>query len=141
MILDAKRLSRALNDQEINYVADVFLANLGFDRKADGYRTLKNAMLLGVFGLPPVRAYVALDFIEGGGKGAANTVRELISSLPVPISARFNIAYVLPQSPYRRTALPVTMQEQTPDDALEFLSAAFSYILFSNYNKSRYFKQ
>lgn len=129
MVID--KLDELLNDSEINYLCDLFLANLGFDRTSKHYRYFRNAVIISSHGfMKPADIYTALaecanieraDFMKH--------LRSALAALPVPIHEAYNAAYVSDGG-----RAPV-MRSGNIDSTIVFLGTVFMYAIVSNYPK------
>ncbi|MCH5161911.1 MAG: hypothetical protein J1G38_00280 [Clostridiales bacterium] len=130
MIID--KIDKLLNDAEINYLCDLFLANLGFDRVSPHYRHFRNAVILASRGfLRPAEMYTLLA--ECAGIDRAEYVKHLksaLATLPVPVHDAYNSAYASESG----LDTPI-MREGDLDSAVLFLGTVFMYIIVSNYPK------
>lgn len=125
-------LSPLINDAEINYLCDLFLANLGFDLSSSHYRYFRNAVVISSRGfLKPTEIYTRLAACSDIGRADfLKHLRLALSSLPVPVHEAYNAAYVL-GGDFRS---PV-MREGNIDSTITFLGAVFMYAIVSNYPK------
>ncbi|MCM1367503.1 MAG: hypothetical protein NC184_01650 [Roseburia sp.] len=130
-------IEQLLNDQEINYLADLFLARFGLSRCSRRYRYFKNAVILFSHDfIDRDEAYNRLarcaDMTPDAFKKELDAA---ISQMPAPVSEIFNRTFDPPSVPYQKPHKNITMTESDTDDALIFLGIAFLYIISTNYPK------
>ena len=122
----------ALNDAEINLLADMFLSCFELDRTTPGYRRLRNAVILvsrGVNGA--TNAYKIIADIEHTDKTrVATDVRKTLCALPRPAEQMFDDGYGVTQAKALTLKMP---HYDDPDDVVLFLGTLFLYIISSNY--------
>ncbi len=135
------RIDPLLNDPEINYLADIFLAACGFDRTVRGYRLFRNAIVLFSHGLfPPDKAFKLLA--ECADMPYDEYIKELetvLDDLPEPVHIAFNSAFVPEPNPFARSSDHITMDDNSdPKYIVTFLGTVFLYIVVTNYQKYGY---
>lgn len=125
-------LDPLVNDAEINFLCDLFLANLGFDRTSKHYRHFRNAVVVSSHGfIKPAEIYTRLAECARIDRAEyMKHLRSALSSLPVPVHEAYNAAYVVGGE--KRS--PV-MREGNIDNTITFLGTVFMYIVVSNYPK------
>lgn len=130
-----------LNDQEINYLADLFLSCFKLDRSTVGYRHLRNAVILFSHGawLP----HEIFGFIsQTADTDKANIRAELkatLDSLEAPAYEMFNAAYAPPPVQCEETVRRIEMEDDLDlDRTLCFLGTVFLYLIMTNYPKYEY---
>ena len=128
------KIDPLINDGEINYLADLFLACFRFERSTFGYRCFKNAVVLFSRGLPLGEMYERLA--ECAGTDRVTFMRELkcaVDSLDEPMADTFNRTYA------QADELCITMRpDNTVNYVIPFLGTAFLYLIIRNYNKYEY---
>ena len=126
------KIDKLLNDAEINYVCDLFLANLGFTRVSPHYRHFRNAVILASHGfLRPAEMYTQLA--ECADLDRADYIKHLksaLAELPVPVHEAYNNAYST-ESGRNTPVMPVGNLDTT----ILFLGTVFLYIVVSYYPK------
>lgn len=122
----------ALNDAEINLLADMFLSCFELDRTTPGYRRLRNAVILvsrGVNGAENAYNIIA-DIEKVDAKYIAADVRDTINGLPRPAEQIFDDGYGVSQAKTLTLKMP---HYEKPDDVVLFLGTLFLYIISSDY--------
>lgn len=127
-----EKLDPLLNDSEINYLCDLFLSNLGFDRTSKHYRYFRNAVIVASRGfIKPADIYTRLADCAGIERAEfMKHLRSALAALPVPIHEAYNSAYVVDGE-----ARSPVMQPGNIDNTIVFLGTVFMYIVVSNYPK------
>lgn len=134
-------VDQLLNDAEINYLADLFLAHLRADKATRGYRLLRNAVILyshGAWQIDRVYSLIAAcaDISELEAK---SEIARTINGLETPPHEAFNRVYAPPDIPYDNRPIKITMPEELdPNQTIEFLGVVFSYLIVTNYPKYEY---
>lgn len=135
-------IDKLLNDQEINYLADLFLARYGLFRGSKRYRYFKNAVILlshDIFDRD--EAYCMLARCENiTAEQLKSELAAAVSQMPIPISEVFNKVYNPPPVAYQKPHKNITMTENDVDGVLTFLGIAFLYVITSNYPKYEFFR-
>lgn len=126
------RIDALLNDAEINYLCDLFLSNLGFDRTSPDYRHFRNAVILASHGiLKPAEMFTCLA--ECAAIARDDYMKKLDSALdklPVPIYDAYNAVYMT----FDDRRYPV-MRKTDVNGTVVFLGTVFMYIVVSYYPK------
>ncbi len=138
MIID--KADALLNDQEINLLADLFLARYGFDKTSLRYRLIRNAVILcshGAWRIDEVYALVAAA-ADIPTEQAATEIRRTFSTIKPP-SETFNMYYAPPPIEGELRGANITMPSfGRGDDIVEFLGTVFMYLILTNYNNYEY---
>ena len=135
-----KDISKLLNDREIDFLADLFLARYGFETTGKSYRRVKNAMIALSHDFADVETELAEVARTDGITVSAlvNDIERTISALPRPMHEVFNAHYSATDP---TSATHVTMPENLSAlDSLKFLAAVFLTIVTINYSKYEYFE-
>ena len=134
MVID--KIDSLLNDSEINFLADLFLAHYGFDRGSLGYRYFRNAVILASRGLMKTsEAYPLLArCADTDVQTFLAVLTDAVRALPSPIHQVFNTVYS--PSPDAPTVSRITMKN-TRDVGyiISFLGTAFLYLVLTDYPK------
>ncbi|MDE6401025.1 MAG: hypothetical protein K2L54_00255 [Clostridiales bacterium] len=138
--ITTEKAAELLNDAEINYLADIYLACYGLNRSDRSYRRFKNAVVLVSSGVTDYgkvcRAIAELE--QKSEKAVADGIGKTVNSLPRPAYKIFNETYSQPRSHAsdNQTIQTLTMPPyEKPADVVLFLGTAFLYIRLINYNK------
>ncbi|MCH5351069.1 MAG: hypothetical protein J1F39_03770 [Clostridiales bacterium] len=130
-----------LNDQEINLLADLFLARYGFDRASLSYRLIRNTVILishGAWDIQEVHELVA-RCADIEIERAIAEIQSAVKSLKTPMHETYNTYYAPPPIEYELRGESIKMPEfGKVDDTLQFLGTAFLYLILTNYNKYEY---
>lgn len=135
------RIDTLLNDQEINYLADLFLARYGLSRGTRRYRYFKNAVILFSHDfLSHDEAYRLLaECADMELSQFKDELRSAVSQLDTPIYETFNRTFNPPPLPYEKPHKDISMSaSDDPDYILTFLGITFLYLIVSNYPKYEY---
>lgn len=130
-----------LNDAEINYLADLFLAHLDADKSTRDYRLLRNAVILYSHGAWTIdKVY---DIVGAAAELSASETKSSISRLldgrKEPAYKTFNRTYAPPDIPHDTRRLKITMSDRADTDyVVSFLGYTFLYLVITNYNKYEY---
>ena len=128
-------IDKLLNDQQVNYLADLFLARYDI-KPAKRYRYVKNAVILLSHGLGSLEEVIRL-LADSSGIEYEKMYCELIvavTGLPEPIYKTFNEHYCYPRFPGETRPDNIEMRPSSdPDYILSFLSGVFLYIIVTNY--------
>lgn len=129
MIID--KIDPLLNDAEINYLCDLFLYNLGFDRTASDYRHFRNAVILASRGfLNPSDIFTRLAQCASiPREKLMDKLDATLRSLPVPVHDAYNAVYVVFDGRY-----PV-MTKTDITGTVVFLGTVFMYLVDDDYPK------
>lgn len=135
------RVDPLLNDPEINFLADVFLACYRMDRGTRRYRLFRNAVLLFSHDLRPHDSIYAM-LAQTAAISVDDVLSELraaVDGLPKPLHEMFNRAFNPPLLPYEIRPFNVEMTRSDElDYVLSFLGTTFLYIIVTNYPKYEY---
>lgn len=134
---DIEIIAEYLNDAEINFLADLFLACFDLDRSTRGYRRLRNAVILISHSVGNVRdVSVAVARLECSTPEAVLIdLRNTVTQLPRAAHITFNEYYSPPVCADGHPPLSLCMPPfSDPDDVILFLGTVFLYIGFTNYN-------
>lgn len=131
-------VEQLLNDAEVNYLCDLFLAHLGADRSKRAYRYLRNTVILCGHG-----DYDALDAVYAAAECARKPFPEvftemmtLILDLPSPPHVTWNATYASTYVPLESGYLFTEMSDSSmPERLLGFLGVMFMYALTNYYDK------
>lgn len=130
-----------LNDQEINLLADLFLARYGFDGGSTSYRLIKNSIILishGAWGIDEVYELVA-QAADMSTETVTSEIHRAIGKLKTPMHRTYNEHYAPPLIEYELRGENINMPEFGKlDDMLVFLGTTFMYLVLTNYNKYEY---
>ncbi len=139
MTYDPDRNCAALNDAEINLLADMFLSCFELDHSTRGYRRLRNAVILisrGINGANNAYGILA-DIEQTSSKIVADDIRNTLNGLPYPPEQMFNDGYGVSRASTPTLKMP---HYDKPDDIVLFLGALFLYITASD-NDVKYIKR
>ncbi len=129
------KVDSLLNDQRVNYLADLFLARYNI-RSARKYRYVRNAVILLSRGIGNMKEVVEL-LAESNGITYEKMYCELViavTDLPEPISTVFNRHYCYPRYPLEKRPDNIEMRDNPdPEYILPFLGGVFLYIVVTDY--------
>ncbi len=129
-----RQIEQLLNDQEVNYIADLYLSCFGFDMSSKRYRLFRNAVIL--FSHDAFKPKQIYEFLgELVGKSAAyaeNELQSAIYSLDHPIYETFNDCYGKTEGNQRR---PRMEKRFDASYVLGFLGVTLMYIILTDYNR------
>ncbi len=134
MVID--KIDSLLNDAEINYLADLFLAHYGFDRGSLGYRYFRNAVVFASHGLMPMsEAYPLLArCADADVETFLAVITDAVRALPSPVHDVFNTVFA--PAPDAPKASHITMRNSRDIGyIISFLGTAFLYVILSDYPK------
>lgn len=125
-----------MNDAEINYLADLYLACFKLDRSERAYRRFKNAVILTSDGSVTFRdACRAIGEIEQKSENAVSSaIIRALKNLPAPADEIFNATYSQNNADGGVQSLNMPPYKDA-DDIVMFLGTAFLYLRLVNYNK------
>ncbi len=132
---------KLLNDAEINFLADLFLAHLGADKSTRDYRLLRNAVILYSHGAWTIGKTYELvgSCAELSANETRKRIKRLLDGLAAPAHETFNRAYAPPAAPYETHTLKIAMSDKADVDyVVSFFGYAFLYLVVTNYNKYEY---
>lgn len=135
------RVDTLLNDQEINYLADLFLSCFDLDRSTRGYRYFKNAVIL--FSRGAWLPHEIYDYVAQTADTTRYDVRAVLKAaldgMSAPAYELFNAAYAPPPVQCEETVRRIEMGEHLDlDRTLSFLGSVFLYLIMTNYPKYSY---
>ena len=134
-------ITRLINDVEINFLADLFLARYGFDTTAKCYRRFKNTLIILSHDFADteteLKAVAGLD-----GMTASALISDLentVAALPRPMHETFNKYYgaKIHDSDDAHITMPDNLSVM---ESIKFLAAVFLTIIICNYPKYEYFE-
>lgn len=123
-----------LNDAEINYLADLYLARFYLDRRDRDYRRLRNAVILtskGLYDFNDICSAIA-ETEQKTSRTVADGIKRAIGKMPRPAHILFNEAFA--QSEVMSATALTMPPHKDPADVVSFLGTAFLYIRLVNYN-------
>ncbi len=126
------KIDALLNDAEINYICDLFLFNLGFDRTSSDYRHFRNAVILASHGiLKPSDMFTRLaECADIDRSDYMKKLNSVLTNLPVPVYEAYNAVYAT----FDDRRYPV-MSKSDINGTVVFLGTVFMYIVVSYYPK------
>lgn len=124
-----------MNDAEINYLADMYLACFKLDRSERAYRRFKNAVILTSDGSVTFRdACRAIGEIEQKSENAVSSaIIRALKNLPAPADEIFNATYSRSAADCVQSLIMPPYKDAA--DIVMFLGTAFLYLRLVNYNK------
>lgn len=129
------KVDSLLNDQRVNYLADLFLARYNI-RSAKRYRYVRNAVVLLSRGIGNMREITEL-LAECCDTTYEKMYCELIvavTDVPEPISTVFNRHYCYPRYPQEVRPDNIEMRaDRDPEYILSFLGGVFLYVVVTDY--------
>lgn len=135
------KVDTLLNDQEINLLADLFLARYGFDKTALPYRLIRNAVILishGAWTEQEVYELIA-KCADIETEQAISLICKAVRALKTPMHETYNAYYAPPPIEYELRGESIKMPEfGKVGDMLNFLGTTFLYLILTNYNKYEY---
>ena len=125
-----------MNDAEINYLADLYLACFKLDRSERAYRRFKNAVILTSDGSVTFRdACRAIGEVEQKSENAVSSaIIRALKNLPAPAHEIFNATYS-PSNDDGGVQSLIMPPYKDAADIVMFLGTAFLYLRLVNYNK------
>ena len=132
--MNAREISTLLNDGEINKIADLFLAACGFNTAAQGYRLVRNTVLLLPYCEDGEVYYMLSALVEQDPEVVCERVENAVRAIG-DIRKNFNARFKDDLFSFDNARKSLEMPEtETITEQLAYLSAVLSYIIRTNYH-------